>query len=46
VEKAAQVTLHAKTLGPIREISQDEIEIMREFYLTAYGPGLKREERQ
>lgn len=46
VEKAAQITLHAKTLGPIREISPTDIKIMREFYRTTYGPELEGEEKQ
>ncbi|HZK25492.1 MAG TPA: class II aldolase/adducin family protein [Oscillospiraceae bacterium] len=45
VEKTAQVVIQAKALGPIREISQSDIKVMRQFYVTAYGPGHKREER-
>jgi len=37
VEKSAQVTLLAQLMGGIVELSQDDIQGMRNFYLQGYG---------
>ncbi|HHU32456.1 MAG: class II aldolase/adducin family protein [Zhaonellaceae bacterium] len=37
VEKAAQITIFAKVLGGVVELSQEDIDFMRDFYLNAYG---------
>lgn len=46
VEKTAHVTVMARTLGSVPELSQDDVKKMRDFYLTSYGPGLKGERSQ
>lgn len=47
VEKTAKIVLLAKLLGPVEEISKEDIERMRSFYQYQYGPGscLKGEEK-
>lgn len=37
VEKSAQITLLAQLMGGVVELSQDDIDGMRNFYLDAYG---------
>ncbi len=37
VEKAAQATVYAQTLGGVVELSDEDIDFMREFYLNHYG---------
>lgn len=37
VEKAAQITIFAKVLGGVVELSQEDVDFMRDFYLNAYG---------
>jgi len=37
VEKSAQITLLAQLMGGVIELSQDDIDGMRNFYLNAYG---------
>ena len=39
VEKSAQVTLLAQLMGGVVELSQDDIDGMRNFYLQGYGQG-------
>lgn len=38
VEKTAQAVLMARLLGPVPELSAEDIRVMRNFYLTSYGP--------
>lgn len=38
VEKTAQAVLYAKMLGPVEELSEEDIRAMRNFYLHSYGP--------
>ncbi|MBS3947779.1 MAG: class II aldolase/adducin family protein [Dethiobacter sp.] len=40
VEKAAQALLLARLLGPVQPLSREDVRMMRDFYLKAYGPGL------
>ncbi len=37
VEKTAHISLHARCLGPIREISPEDTATIRDYYLNAYG---------
>lgn len=37
VEKSAQATILAQLMGGVVELNQDEIDIMRDFYLSQYG---------
>jgi L-fuculose-phosphate aldolase len=37
VEKAAQANVYAKILGGVVELSTEDINIMRDFYLNSYG---------
>jgi len=37
VEKSAQITLLAQAIGGVVKLSQDDIDGMRNFYLTGYG---------
>lgn len=37
IEKAAQITIAAQSVGGVVELSQDDIDFMREFYLNSYG---------
>jgi len=37
VEKSAQITLFAQLMGGVVELSQDDIDGMRDFYLGVYG---------
>ena len=37
VEKSAQSVIYAKTLGGVVELSQEDIDFMRDFYLNKYG---------
>lgn len=41
VEKSAQVTLLAQLMGGVVELSQDDIDGMRNFYLQGYGQDRK-----
>jgi L-fuculose-phosphate aldolase len=45
VEKTAQAVIYSRLLGPCRELDDEDIRKMRDFYLTAYGPGLSGEEK-
>jgi L-fuculose-phosphate aldolase len=45
VEKTAQAALFARLLGPVHELSQEDIRAMRSFYLTSYGPEDRGEEK-
>jgi L-fuculose-phosphate aldolase len=45
VEKTAQAVIYSRLLGPCRELDAEDIRKMRDFYLTAYGPGLSGEEK-
>ncbi len=38
VEKTAQTVLYAKMLGPVKNLSEEDIRDMRRFYLNSYGP--------
>ena len=38
VEKSAQAVIYAKSLGGAVELSQNDIDFMRDFYLNKYGP--------
>jgi L-fuculose-phosphate aldolase len=44
VEKTAQAALFARLLGPVHELSDEDIRTMRSFYLTSYGPEITEEE--
>ncbi|EEG77020.1 class II aldolase/adducin family protein [Dethiobacter alkaliphilus] len=44
VEKTAQAALLARLLGPVHELSDEDISAMRSFYLTSYGPEKREEE--
>lgn len=46
VEKTAQAALLARLLGPVHELSQEDICAMRSFYLTSYGPEKREEENK
>lgn len=37
IEKTAQITIAAQTVGGVVELSQEDIDFMREFYLNNYG---------
>ncbi|SPF52433.1 Ribulose-5-phosphate 4-epimerase-like epimerase or aldolase (fragment) [Candidatus Desulfosporosinus infrequens] len=43
VEKAAQITIFAQLIGGVVELSPDDIDGMRNFYLEAYGQKLNKE---
>ncbi|NLZ38465.1 MAG: class II aldolase/adducin family protein [Firmicutes bacterium] len=45
VEKTAQIIVAAKTLGPLSAIDPADIQAMRQYYLTSYGPELQKEEK-
>lgn len=44
VEKSAQVTLMAQLVGGVVELSQEDIEGMRNFYLQGYGQSIEKDE--
>ncbi|MDW7651550.1 MAG: class II aldolase/adducin family protein [Bacillota bacterium] len=44
-EKTAQVALFARLLGPVHELSEEDIRAMRNFYLTSYGPEYRGEDK-
>lgn len=44
VEKTAQAALLARLLGPVHELSDEDIWAMRSFYLTSYGPEMREGE--
>jgi len=37
VEKSAQATVYAQSLGGVVELTEEDVDFMREFYLTKYG---------
>jgi len=37
IEKTAKITIAAQSVGGVVELSQDDIDFMREFYLNSYG---------
>ena len=39
VEKSAQATVYAQSLGGVVELSNEDIDFMRDFYLNHYGQG-------
>lgn len=39
VEKSAQATIYAQSLGGVVELSKEDIDFMRDFYLNHYGQG-------
>ena len=43
VEKSAQITIFAQLIGGVVELSPDDIDGMRNFYLEAYGQRLDKE---
>jgi L-fuculose-phosphate aldolase len=44
VEKTAQAALFARLLGPVHELSEEDIRAMRSFYITSYGPEIREED--
>lgn len=46
VEKTAQATLFARLLGPVHQLSDEDVQVMRRFYLTSYGPENRGEENE
>lgn len=44
VEKTAQAALFARLLGPVHELSDEDMRAMRCFYLTSYGPEIREGE--
>ena len=46
VEKTAQAALLARLLGPVNELSDEDIRAMRSFYLTSYGPENRGEDTE